>query len=109
LGMVAETLAHALTIFSAVATVGFGVHLIWAGQMSTGALVATMILIWRVLTPFYALCTMIPRLEQLRNSVMQVNDLMDIETESELAKSRSRLPRLQGRVTFSNVGFRYNE
>lgn len=109
LGMVAETLANSLTVISAVATVGFGVHLIWAGEMSTGALVATMILVWRVLTPFYSLCTMIPRLEQLRNSIIQVNDLMDIETEAGEAKSFSRLPKLRGSVSFHNVGFRYTD
>lgn len=109
LGMVAETGAHALTVLAAVTTVGFGVHMIWAGAMSTGALVATMILVWRILTPFYSLCTMIPRLEQLRNSVMQVNTLMDIDTEAEEAKSFSRLPRLKGAVSFHNVSFRYSE
>lgn len=109
LGMISETLAHTLTIIAAVMTVGFGVHMIWAGTMSTGALVATMILVWRVLTPFYSLCTMIPRLEQLRNSILQVNNLMDIDTEVEEAKSFSRLPKLKGEVTFSNVSFRYNE
>lgn len=109
LGMVAETLAHTLTVFSAVATAGFGVHMVWAGELSAGALVATMILVWRVLTPFYSLCTMIPRLEQLRNSIIQVNDLMDIDTESEEAKSRSRLQKLKGAVSFHNVGFRYDD
>ena len=109
LGIVAETVAHSLTVIAAVATVGFGVHMIWAGQMSTGALVATMILVWRILTPFYSLCTMVPRLEQLRNSIAQVNDLMDIETEAELARSFSRLPNLKGHISFHNVGFRYAE
>ncbi len=109
LGMIAETCAHTLTVVSAVATVGFGVHMIWAGTMSAGALVATMILVWRVLTPFYSLCTMIPRLEQLRNSVIQVNDLMDIDTEAEEARSYSRLQKLKGAVSFHNVSFRYSD
>jgi len=109
LGMAAETCAHTLTVIAAVATIGFGVHMIWAGAMTTGALVATMILVWRILTPFYSLCTMIPRLEQLRNSIMQVNKLMDIDTEAEEAMSFSRLPRLRGAVSFHNVSFRYGD
>ena len=109
LGMMAETFSHAITLISAVATVGFGVHLIWAGTITTGALVATMILVWRVLMPFYSLCTMIPRLEQLRNSLIQVNKLMDINTEAMDAQSASRLPKMQGRVTFRNAGLRYSE
>lgn len=109
LGMVAETCAHSLTVLAAVATVGIGAHMIWAGALSTGALVATMILVWRILTPFYSLCTMIPRLEQLRNSVIQVNNLVDIDTEAEEASSFARLPVLKGAVSFHNVDFRYSE
>lgn len=108
-GMMAETMAHTLTIIAAISTVGFGVHLIWAGAMSTGALVATMILVWRILTPFYSLCTVVPRLEQLRNSIMQVDDLMDVDTEAEEAQSHSRLPNVKGRISFQNVTFRYDE
>lgn len=109
LGLVAEICAHALTIIAAVMTVGAGVHMIWAGTLTTGALVATMILVWRILTPFYSLCTMIPRLEQLRNSIAQVNDLMDIKTEAEEAQSYSRLPRIKGEISFHNVDFSYGE
>ncbi len=109
LGMMAETFAHAITLVSAVATVGFGVHMIWAGMMSTGALVATMILVWRVLMPFYSICTMIPRLEQLRNSIMQINKLMDIDTEAMEAQTAARLPKMAGRVSFKNVNMRYSE
>ncbi len=107
LGNVGETLAHGLTIISSVAVVSFGVHLIWAGQMTAGALVATMILCWRVLTPFYSLCTMIPRLDQLRNSIRQVNELMEIEVEKPLGEIPSRALDWKGEVTFSQVGLRY--
>lgn len=109
LGMLAETGAHTLTVISAVATIGFGTHLIWAGTMNTGALVASMILVWRILTPFYSLCTMVPRLEQLRNSITQVNQLIDLDTEAEEAKTASRLPKLRGRISFDHVSLRYSE
>lgn len=109
LGMIAETLAHGLTVLAAVMTIGFGVHMVWEGEITTGALVATMILVWRILTPFYSLCTMIPRLEQLRNSIHQVNQLMDIYVEAEEAKSYSRLENIKGNLSFHNVSFRYNE
>ncbi len=109
LGMMGENIANALTLIAAVATVGFGVHLIWAGAMTTGALVAVMILVWRVLTPFYSLCTMIPRLEQLRHSIMQVNKLMDIDTEAIEAKTRARLSRIRGGISFVHADLKYNE
>lgn len=107
LGMVAETLSHALTLLSIVATLGFGVHLVWTGAMSTGALVASMILVWRVLTPFYSLCSMIPRLEQIRNSILQVDKLIDLDTEQEMSSSKARLPIVQGQIELSDIKMRY--
>lgn len=106
LGTVAETIANGLTIIAAVLTIGFGTHLIWAGSMTTGALIASMIIVWRILLPFYSLCTMIPRLEQLRNSIQQVNNLMDIETEFD--KTGAVLPSLQGQISLDGISLSYN-
>ncbi len=108
LGTLAETLAHALTLIAAVATVGYGVGLVWEGAIGTGALIASMMLVWRVLMPFYSLCAMVTRLEQLRNSVMQVNDLTDIETEEETAQSAARLLDIRGDIILSNVTMQYH-
>ena len=107
LGMVGEIMAHGLTVLSAVAIIGFGVGMVWAGTLTTGALVATMILVWRVLSPFYSLCTMIPRLDQIRNSVRQVDRLMEIDTEQTAHRAAARLTKMHGRVSFVNVGIRY--
>ncbi len=109
LGSVVETLAHAITLISSVATIGFGVHLIWEGQISPGALVASMVLTWRALVPFYSLCSMVPRLEQIRNSILQINDLMEVRSEIEENPSAAKLPRVRGRITFDNVSFKYGE
>lgn len=108
LSTVAETLAHALTLMAAVATVGYGVHMVWEGAIGTGALIASMMLVWRVLMPFYSLCAMVTRLEQLRNSVAQVNDLTDIETEEESAMSAARLLDIRGDIIFANVTMQYH-
>ncbi|PZO86086.1 MAG: hypothetical protein DI626_06990, partial [Micavibrio aeruginosavorus] len=109
LGMAGETLANALTILSAAVTIAFGAHMVWTGQIGTGALVATMILVWRVTTPFYNFCTIIPRLEQIRQSIIQVNTLMDMETEDQKAKFASVLAAIKGRITFSNISVKYQE
>lgn len=107
LGLIGETLAHGLTLLAATLTLGVGTTMVWAGELTTGILVATMILVWRVLTPLHALCTMIPRFEQIRNSIQQINDLMDVPIEAEVEDGISRLPVLKGEVGFSNVALRY--
>ncbi|MFN3827526.1 MAG: peptidase domain-containing ABC transporter [Micavibrio sp.] len=107
LGNVGEILAHGLTVLSSVAVVAFGVHLIWAGHMTAGALVATMILSWRVLSPFYSLCTIIPRMDQIRNSIRQINDLMNIEEECAAQEQSSTKMDWKGEVQFVNASLRY--
>ena len=108
LGMLGETLAHSLTLIAATLTLGVGATMVWAGTLTTGTMVATMILVWRVLTPLHALCSMIPRFEQIRNSIQQINDLMDVPIEAEIEDGISRLPVLTGALSFSNVGLRYS-
>jgi ATP-binding cassette, subfamily C, bacterial LapB len=110
LGMVGETLGNALTVLSAILTISFGAHMIWAGTLSTGGLVATMILVWRVITPFYSICTMVPRMEQIRNSIIQVNTLMDLDTEEQLSRGASAvMTAIKGNLAFNNVALRYQE
>ncbi len=107
LGLAGETAANAITILSAVAIVGFGAEFVWSGEITTGALVASMILVWRVLNPFYSLCTMVPRLDQLRNSIRQINQLMDMGTEEQSSKTLAQPGPLQGNLSFNNVAMRY--
>lgn len=108
LGTIAENVAQTLLLSGVVMTIGYGVHLVWAGSLSTGGLIASMMLVWRVLTPFYSLCAMVTRLEQLKNSIIQVNDLMDIESEAEAGQSSARLADIRGDVELSQVTMYYH-
>lgn len=106
-GFLGETLAHALTVLSAMATLAVGIHLIWQNQLTTGALVASMILTWRILSPFNGLCTVIPRFEQMRNSVIQIDNLMEVPIENEANEITMRVASNGGQLHFNNVTLRY--
>ena len=108
-GALAETAAHSVTTLTALATVGGGIAMVWSGLLSQGALVAVMLLVFRVLSPFHALCASAPRIEQLRNSVQQVDTLMDLETEPESQAASARLPRMRGQLSFRDVSVRLRE
>ncbi len=103
-----DTAAHAISIASGVAVVSFGVHLIWDGSITIGALVATMILIWRILGPLQTLCSMLPRMEQLSNSIDQINRLTNIEIERQPAVLKRPIEHLEGNIQLTNVGLRYS-
>lgn len=108
LSAIGEHLANAINILTGLLALYVGVGLVWGGSLTTGALVALMMLIWRSISPFYSLCSQIARFEQFRNSVRQINALMSIETEAETRKATSRLPSIRGAVDFQNVALRYS-
>ena len=106
LGGMVEVAALSITLLAGVATVALGVHMVWAGALSSGGLVAGMILVWRIVAPFQSLCMAAPRFEQLRSSIAQVNALMDLPLETESAQA-SRLAGMRGDVSIRNVEMRY--
>lgn len=103
----AEVASHVLTIGTGVTILVVGTESVWGGELTTGAMVGCMILSWRVLAPFQSICTMVPRYEQIRKSIAQINELMDLRTERDRDLAATRLPGLRGGVGFTGVGFRY--
>ena len=104
-----DTLAHAIYILAGMSVLVWGIERIWAGHMTTGALIATMILSWRVISPIQTFCVSLPRYEQLENAVAQINRLMEIETEVKESQVKARLNNVKGQITFSKVGLRYTK
>ena len=109
LASVIETLAHGLFILAGMATIVWSIERVWTGSMTSGALIASMILVWRVLGPFQTFCTSLPRFEQLQNAVGQINRMMTIQTERNPDEIKARVGELKGHVTFSKVGLRYTK
>lgn len=102
-----ESLAQAIALFAVVCTIVAGVERIWAEQMTAGGLVAVMILTWRVMNPLQNLCTMLPSLQQVYNSVAQVNKLMQLKPERAPHKTALVYKPFRGRIAFHQVGLRY--
>ena len=109
LAAVLESLSHGIYILAGLSVVVWGVMYIWADGMSGGALIAVMILNWRVLGPMQALTNALPRYEQLKNAVGQINRLMTIETEMADGNITARLENPQGELEFRKVGLRYTK
>jgi len=89
------------------ATVAVGVLQVLNDAMSIGGLIASMMLVWRILAPLQALYLTMTRLEQVRSSVNQINNLMRLAPERDPDKIINPITRFQGQVTFSRVSFRY--
>ncbi len=108
LNMVTDTVAHFISVIGSITLIYAGVLRVWDGTMTGGALFAAIILCGRILTPLHTVTTSLPRLQQLKNSIRQINSLMDIDTERESAVSLVHVPSIKGELEFDQVGLRYS-
>ncbi len=102
-----QTSAHLLMTLSGIAVLGFGTFKVLAGTMTVGGLIATMALVWRVLSPLQAGFLAFSRLEQVKQSIRHIDQLMKLRPESQVGKSSLLGKSFGGRVVFDRVSFRY--
>lgn len=100
--------SNALIVTSGMATIAIGVMGVIDGTMTTGGLIAAMMLVWRVLSPLQTAFTMIQRVEQVRGSITQIDSLMNLKAERDPRAMVAPLKNLKGRVSFSRVSLRYS-
>ena len=101
------TISHVLMVGAGLSTIAFGVFRVLDGEMTTGGLVASMILVWRVLSPLQTGFMTLSRIEQVRASISQLDNLMNIKAERDFYSKVTPLRNIRGRVTFSRVSLRY--
>ena len=105
---VAQTIAQALMLGAGIATLGLGTLMVIAGDITVGALVATMALIWRVLAPLQMGFLSITRFEQIRSVIRQVNQLMRLDVERAPGSVPNRLRSFRGEIVFNRVTLRHS-
>lgn len=108
LASINSALSDAIMILSGMSVLAFGAMMIINQSLSIGAMIATMILIWRVLAPLKTVFNTLPRLQQMLSSLRQINRLMQIEPEAEPIELLSHdQHKLKGSIKFERVSFRY--
>ena len=111
LNAVVQTFAHTLVVSAGVLTIGGGVFRVLDGEMSSGALIAIMILVWKALAPVQSAFLAATRVQQLRSSIGQINTLMNVVPEWQALVTPPTSRRFtvvnQGNISFAGVGMRY--
>ena len=107
LSFLSSTLSHIFMISSGVITMALGVVLVLEKAMSMGALVACMMLIWRVLGPLRSSFDTLPRFEQVKRSIQQLNKLMALSDERSSKVIQVSSQKIKGSVAFDRVSMRY--
>ena len=107
MSVLAQSIAHFLMLGAGIATLALGTMRVLDEQMTIGALVASMALIWRVLAPLQTGYLSLTRLEQVKQGLRQMNQLMKLKPEREPGATVDQYRRFRGEIALSRVSFRY--
>jgi len=100
--------SYFVMMLSALLIVTATVPAVFAQTVSAGALIASLMLMWRVLTPIQTIFTNMTRIERVRSAVRQIDGLMKIQGESQGSASSLTARGVDGSVEFARVSFRYS-
>ena len=84
-----------------------GVYLIAAGHLTMGGLIACVLLSGRAMAPLSQVAGLLTRLNQSRESLKHLDELMKRPVERPAGKHFITLQHVQGRVEFRDVVFNY--
>ncbi|MDY0009230.1 MAG: type I secretion system permease/ATPase [Bdellovibrionales bacterium] len=92
-----------------VGMVVYGAYLIADGQMTMGALIASVILSGRAMAPLASVAAILTKFSQSKESLVRLNELMSSPVERPLGQTFISLPVMKGKLDFRDVVFRYPE
>ena len=102
-----EALSQFLNSAAAMAILVFGTLMVVDGAITVGALIATMALTWRILSPAQQLFQTLARVGRLRASIQSLNQMLRLtDVHDASIPNLARAPR-HGRIGLSRVGLRY--
>ncbi len=108
MGRVIATVSSVTAPVAGGATVAIGTLHVLTGDLSTGALVACMLVVWRIITPVQQALMLLPRLPVLLRLVHQVDTLMALPGEGDTRPGRLTVPPGKpGRIALRQVSFRH--
>lgn len=107
IAVLVRTAAQGLMLAAGIATLALGTLQALDGDLSVGALIASMALVWRVLTPLQVAFLSLTRLEQVKLGLRQINALMSLTPEYDTSRIVERHRRFKGEVSFDRVSLRY--
>ncbi|MBF0198556.1 MAG: ATP-binding cassette domain-containing protein [Planctomycetes bacterium] len=88
------------------ATMAYGVIMVMEGTLQSGALLACMLLTWKIIAPVRSLFSVLTQAEKTIKSIGQLDRLMNLAQEVEPDVVTSMVPKLKGQVNFNSVSMR---
>ena len=105
--LIAQALGQTLIMGAGVGTIAFGAMTAIQGDMTLGALIALITLVWRVLGPIQSLYSSVVQIQSYVSSARQIQQVLDLEEEFTRESAERRSKSLSGRIEVTNVTHRY--
>lgn len=105
LSNLAMNLSQMLIKISGIVAIVWSAARVMDGSMTTGSLIAVVLLIWRALSPIQTLFMFLGRTDVIISTMTQLNRLMMLPSEHKI-KTETDL-KFQGLIRIANAGFRY--
>ena len=102
------SLSYFVMMLSALAIISATVPAVWSQAVSAGALIASLMLMWRVLSPIQTVFTSMARIERIGGAVAQIDGLMRIKGERPDSTATVVPRNTKGYIEFARVSFRYS-
>jgi len=106
--MVGQGFSQSLMAVAGVGAIAISTLAAIKGTMSFGALIAVVVLVWKVLTPIVALYSGAPQFFGYIQSRKQMDRVLSLPEEQIRGAGQSHQKKLRGQISVSNVTFRYN-
>jgi len=103
-----QNLSQTIMTAAGALTLVVGVFQAMEGALSLGALIATMMLVWRALAPLQTLFGFGHRMEQMQQSLTNLINTLQYEREQEPGDAPTASIDFTGQLTFNRVSMRYS-
>lgn len=103
-----QTVAQTLMTIAGVATLAIGTLQAMEGDLTVGALIATMAFVWRVLGPIQSIFLSFSRINQVSQSLKQIDMLMRLPPEREAGHLPSFFRTFKGGISLQNTSLRFS-
>lgn len=103
-----QNLSQTIMTAAGALTLVVGVYQAMEGALSLGALIATMMLVWRALAPLQTLFGFGHRVEQMQQSLQNLINTLQYEREQEPGDAPTSSIAFSGEVSFNRVSMRYS-
>lgn len=107
LSNIASQIAGFINKLTILLIIWWGAHLVIAGELSVGQLIAFNMIAARVSGPILKLVQLWQDFQQAGISIQRLGDILNTPREPGFNPNRSTLPKLEGAVSFEHVRFRY--